>query len=65
MNSVKSVTIMMIDGICFPAVHLSMLGMGGVHGEGHQFDGSDEKLPFSQSAQIIKQNGDSPATIQL
>ncbi|MEQ2316077.1 hypothetical protein AMECASPLE_028991, partial [Ameca splendens] len=34
--------------------HSSTPGMGGVRGEGHQFDGSNEKLTFSQSGQQIK-----------
>jgi len=33
MNSMKSVTILMIDGVSLSGVRLSTLGMGGVHGE--------------------------------
>lgn len=39
MNSMKSVTIMMIDGVCFIGVFSSALGTGRVLGEDHQCDG--------------------------
>jgi len=39
MNSMKSVTIMMIDGVCFIRLCSFALGMGRVLGEGHHCDG--------------------------
>lgn len=31
-NLIKCVTVMMIDGVCFPGVYSSCPGMGGVYG---------------------------------
>lgn len=45
MSAMKSVTIMMIDGVCFPGVVSSARGTGRVLGEGHQRDGCGAHSP--------------------
>lgn len=44
MNSMKSVTIMMIDGVCFIGAFSSAPGAGRVLGEDHQRDGCSVRM---------------------